>query len=81
MKKQNKQSSKVLSSVEEVVDQYQISHKGNIQCKCISGARGHLIVKLNDQLTRHGRNEYERGLRHGQIKAWKEATEQIKSSK
>ncbi len=34
--------------IEEVVDQYVISHKGNLQCKCISGARGHLIAKLKE---------------------------------
>ena len=31
-----------------IVDEYQIAHKGNYQCKCISGARGHLIAKSID---------------------------------
>ncbi len=32
--------------LEEILNQYQISHKGIAQCKCISGAKGHLLVKL-----------------------------------
>lgn len=34
--------------IRETVDQYKIDHKGGVQCKCISGARGHLIEKLID---------------------------------
>lgn len=36
----------IKQEIEKIVDEYQISHKGSEQCKCISGARGHLIAKL-----------------------------------
>lgn len=36
----------IVKDIEEIVDQYVISHKGNLQCRCISGARGHLVAKL-----------------------------------
>lgn len=42
----------IKKEIEKIVDEYSISHKGNAQCKCISGARGHLISKLNAALTR-----------------------------
>lgn len=36
----------LLKEVEEVVDQFTISHNQEAQCKCIYGARGHLLSRL-----------------------------------
>ena len=40
----------IIKDMEKVVDEFTISHKGDLQCKCISGARGHLIAKLRTHL-------------------------------
>lgn len=45
------------NEIEAIVDEYTISHKGSMQCKCISGARGHLIAKLLASFEK----EYKRG--------------------
>lgn len=42
------------NEIEAVFDEYTISHKGNMQCKCISGARGHLIAKIESFILAYG---------------------------
>lgn len=39
-------SAEIQKRITEIIDEYVISHKGNAQCRCIEGARGHLRAKL-----------------------------------
>lgn len=50
-----------MKKIEEIVNQYSISHKGNVQCKCISGAKGHLIAKLNELFEKELQKAFDEG--------------------
>ena len=50
------------TEIKEIVDQYKILHKGDAQCKCISGARGHLIAKLESLLQQTREESYQQGV-------------------